>query len=175
MRIIIDGYNMIRQSADLVRYERSSLEEGRKALIKLLHSYRATRPHRITVVFDGWAGGGPVEERDIQMGIEVVYSPIGKKADEIIKRLVTKSGEEVLVVTSDREISTYVFRQGKSAVSSREFEEIIRKRISARSPIYYSETQGDSEDEGIRKIKKKGPSHRLSKKERELKRLLSKL
>ncbi len=34
MHIIIDGYNLIRQSDALRRYERLSLEEGRNALIR---------------------------------------------------------------------------------------------------------------------------------------------
>ncbi|MCX7815890.1 MAG: NYN domain-containing protein [Syntrophales bacterium] len=174
MRIIIDGYNMIRQSMDLARYERSSLEAGRKALIRLLSNYRTVRPHRITVVFDGWGGGEPEEMRDLQMGIEIVYSPLGKKADDVIKHLVTKLGEEVLVVTSDREIATYVQRHGKSAINSHQFEDIIRQRISSRSYISFPTTEVDREDRPL-KAKKKGPSHRLSKKEKELRKLLNQL
>ena len=39
MFILIDGYNLIRQSDTLRRYERKSLEEGRRALIAKLVEY----------------------------------------------------------------------------------------------------------------------------------------
>ena len=64
MHILIDGYNLIRQSVDLKRFERQSLEAGRKALIDWLSRYRQRKGHRITVVFDGWVSGSPQEERD---------------------------------------------------------------------------------------------------------------
>jgi len=59
MHIIIDGYNLIRASADLKRRERQSLEEGRRALIAFLTPYRAQSGHRITIIFDGWKDGAP--------------------------------------------------------------------------------------------------------------------
>ncbi|MBN1828305.1 MAG: NYN domain-containing protein, partial [Deltaproteobacteria bacterium] len=57
MHIIIDGYNFIRQSDRLRRFERISLEEGRKQLLRTVGEYRKLRGHKITVVFDGWGGG----------------------------------------------------------------------------------------------------------------------
>ena len=56
MHIIVDGYNLIRQSDTFRHSERKSLEEGRNALIRSLAGYRKLRGHRITVVFDGWVG-----------------------------------------------------------------------------------------------------------------------
>ena len=63
MHILIDGYNLIRQSINLRRFERQSLEAGRKALIAWLSEYRNRKDHRITVVFDSWESGQPQEER----------------------------------------------------------------------------------------------------------------
>jgi len=48
MHILIDGYNLIRQSVDLKRFERQSLEAGRKALIAWLARYHSRKDHRIT-------------------------------------------------------------------------------------------------------------------------------
>ena len=70
MHLIIDGYNLIRQSDVLRSHERQGLEAGRKALIRMLAGYRRVMGHRITVVFDGWLGGPPQEERDREAGIE---------------------------------------------------------------------------------------------------------
>jgi len=89
MHIIIDGYNLIRQSDALRRMERTSLEAGRKALIRRLVPYRRSRGHRISVVFDGWQNGPACEERDREQGIDILYSCRGERADDLIKRMIS--------------------------------------------------------------------------------------
>ena len=117
MHIIVDGYNLIRQSITFRQFEKKSLEEGRNALLRSLAGYRKLRDHRITVVFDGWVAGSPKEERDLAGGVEIIYSRLGEKADEVIKRLLAKGDEEILVVSSDREIVVFATRRGKSAMA----------------------------------------------------------
>jgi predicted RNA-binding protein with PIN domain len=164
MHIIVDGYNLIRQSDTFRHSEMKSLEEGRKALIRSLVGYRKLRDHRITVVFDGWEGGSPTEERDLASGVEIIYSRLGEKADEVIKRLLEKRGEEVLVVTSDREIALFAARRGQSAVPSADFDALL-ERCAAGSSVNLPDRE-DPDDEEQRGLKRKGPSRRLSKQER---------
>ncbi len=125
MHIIIDGYNLIRQSDNLRRAERSTLEEGRHALIRFLVPYRERKGHRLTVVFDGWEAGSPQEERDREGGIDILYSRRGEKADEVIKRLAAQAREETVVVTSDRGIAHFVERCGGTVVASPVFAAIV--------------------------------------------------
>jgi len=173
MRIIVDGYNLIRLSG-FRQYERISLEEGRKALIRSLAAYRKKRGHSITVVFDGWLGGSPNEERDCEEGLEIIYSRIGEKADEVIKRLAARGEEEVTIVTSDREIATYAAHRGKSVVSSATFEALLEGTASApanaESNLPFSAQSSkwklDEEEEDDGKAKKKGPARRLSRQKR---------
>ena len=168
MHIIVDGYNLIRQSDTLRCCERISLEEGRRALVRSLADYRKLRGHRITVVFDGWEGGSPTEERDRAGGLEIIYSRLGEKADEVIKRLVTAGSDEILVVTSDREIVTFAARRGKTSIASRAFAERI-ERIAA-GPLSDTDTPGekqeDKDDDCRAAAKQKGPARRLSKQKR---------
>jgi predicted RNA-binding protein with PIN domain len=164
MHIIVDGYNLIRLT-ELREYERASLEEGRKALTRLLAEYRKNRGHSVTVVFDGWIDGSFNEERDRMQGVEIIYSRRGEKADEVIKRLIEKAGEEITVVTSDREISTYAAHQGRSAVASPIFFALMKSKLSA-VPEAKEDRYRDEEDNGQGKAKKKGPSRKLSKKKR---------
>jgi predicted RNA-binding protein with PIN domain len=168
MHIIVDGYNLIRQSDAFRRYERISLEEGRRALVRSLADYRKLRGHRITVVFDGWEGGSPTEERDRAGGVEIIYSRLGEKADEVIKRLLQTASEEILVVTSDREIVTFAARRGKTSIASLAFAESL-ERIAA-GPLSDADTSVETEEEedGDRHAaaKKKGPARRLSKQKR---------
>jgi predicted RNA-binding protein with PIN domain len=168
MHIIVDGYNLIRQSDTFRQSERKSLEEGRNALIRSLAGYRKLRGHRITVVFDGWVGGSPAEERDLAGGVEIIYSRLGEKADEVIKRLLAKGDEELLVVTSDREIATFAVRRGKSAVTSAAFEERLERSTAESLPAESDDTDDADADEDDDRpgMKKKGPSRRLSKQQR---------
>ncbi|HVO64842.1 MAG TPA: NYN domain-containing protein [Syntrophales bacterium] len=169
MHIIIDGYNLIRQSDSLRRYERLSLEEGRKALIRFMAGYRKNKGHKVTIVFDGWENGPAEEERDRQEGIDIIYSRRGEKADDVIKRNVEKQGEEIVVVTSDRDIADFVTRRGVTAISSREFEEFTC-RLQTGLPDSSSYIEGrydkDKDDEITANVKRKGPSKRLSRKKK---------
>ncbi|HYA13945.1 MAG TPA: NYN domain-containing protein [Syntrophales bacterium] len=169
MHILIDGYNLIRQSDSLRRHERLSLEEGRRALIRFMAGYRKQKGHKVTVVFDGWENGPIEEERDRQGGIDIIYSRRGEKADDVIKRYVERPGEEIIVVTSDRGIADFVIRRGVTAISSHEFEEFAQ-RLQSGPPDSSSYTEGrydkDKDDEITTNIKKKGPSRRLSRKKK---------
>jgi predicted RNA-binding protein with PIN domain len=177
MHIIIDGYNLIRQSVSLRRHEKSGLEEGRKALLRWLEPYRRCRNHQVTVVFDGWIGGSCTEERDREGGMDVIYSRRGEKADEVVKRLAGSAGEEILVVSSDREIASFVERRGKTVISAPDFEVAVDRitRMDLSGDVGgIGEEAGDDEDLP-RSAGKRGPSRRLSKKERAYRQRVGKL
>jgi len=166
MHIIIDGYNLIRQSVALKHFERSGLEAGRKELLRLLFLYRKSKGHRITVVFDGWMSGPPVEEREMEGGITVVYSRRGEKADEVIKRMAGKGEEETVVVTSDRDLATSISRRGSTAIPSPAFESRL---YAAEAVLRHGREEGDderSDEEMNRGTKKKGPARKISKKKK---------
>jgi predicted RNA-binding protein with PIN domain len=172
MLILIDGYNLIRQSDTLRSYERKSLEAGRKALIAKLVEYGNKRAHQITVVFDGWKSGSADEGRDREGKIDIIYSHYGERADDVIKRIAERTMEEVVVVSSDHEISSYVSKLGKTPLSSPEFEIIMNKIISS-SPEQIPLTRRDDIHE--RQSKKKGPSRRLSRAKRQTQTKIKKL
>jgi predicted RNA-binding protein with PIN domain len=165
MHIIVDGYNLIRYS-DIFRHsERKSLEEGRNALLRSLAAYRKIRGHRMTVVFDGWKGGSPSEERDLAGGVEVIYSRLGEKADEVIKRLLLEGSEESLVVTSDREIAVFATRRGKTAIGAAAFDALLAR--TGEEPVLAAASGACAEEEDERSgMKKRGPARRISKQKR---------
>ncbi len=161
-RIIIDGYNLIRQSPELRRYDSDDITRGREQLLSMLGSYRALKPCPMTVVFDGWHEGALTEQHVREKGIEVIYSRRGEKADEVIKRLVSKSQDALIVVTSDSEITHYCKGRRCEVIPSPLFEE---KVAFAR---YAAQKGGLDNDEPLspRTTRKKGPSKKLPKAKR---------
>lgn len=171
MHIIIDGYNLIRQSDALVELDRRDLQSGRDALIDMLAAYRKWKAHPITVVFDGTGAPEFSDRRDRRKGIRIRFSRRGETADAVIRRMAAADRERALVVTSDRAVADYAASCGADAVDSPTFEARIRMASAV------SETGPDEiEHEGwTPTTRKKGPSRRLSKKDRRKRKKLRKL
>lgn len=165
VHVVVDGYNLIRKSAELSAKEELSLEHGRQALIERLRQYKRIRGHRITVVFDGANKGVLAEEPAQQKGIRIIYSRQGETADAVIKRICRDKGEKVLVVTSDRELANYAEGCGSVAMGSEDFEAKVEMALYANFKGVEEEDEegGWSPDKGT---SKKGPARKLSKKER---------
>ena len=163
VHIIIDGYNLIRQSAELSLPDRRDLQHGREALLELLAAYKKIKRHHITVVFDGTDAYSFYRQRDQTNGIKILFSRRGETADTVIKRMVEREREGALVVSSDRDVAGFAASQKAATVSSPDFME---KLIMAS----WSKEKGINPDDEMTgwnpTTRKKGPSRRLSKKER---------
>jgi predicted RNA-binding protein with PIN domain len=169
MHLIIDGYNLLHSSHSLTRLNSVQLRWERDRLIDQLSAYLKLKPFRITVVFDGWLGGWAAEKRESKRGVEVIYSRLGEKADEVIKRLVREKGSGAIVITSDRDISKFAERIGAAVIPSEQFQE----KLEVSSCRVEGCLEEDEEEE--KGTKKKGLSRRLSKKERRARAALKKL
>jgi predicted RNA-binding protein with PIN domain len=170
VHIIIDGYNLIRQSSQWSRLDLQEMQLGREALLSALAEYKKKKAHRITVVFDAADVPGIMDRRDKVRGISVTFSGPGQSADNVIKRMSAELGEKALVVSSDREIIEYAAGRGAAVISSPDFE----MRLSM---ALYGESPGeDGEDTGWKPTtRKKGPGRRLPKRRRKNQSKLRKL
>lgn len=168
MHLIIDGYNLIRQSPDLQRLEARELEAGREALLERLAPYHRRSRHQITVVFDGWQGGHRVESRDRRQGILVIYSRLGERADEVIKRLLSRDRERAVVVSSDRELQDCARQVGATWINAARFAAL---HLLPGKPPAPDETDEPGPKNGL----KKGPARRLPKAQRRRQQRLKKL
>ena len=90
IHIIIDGYNLIRQSTALSRLDQQDIMLGRDALVDMLAAYRKIKPHRITVVFDGRHSPAFSQKRDQKKGIAIRFSRRGESADDLSRHFGTK-------------------------------------------------------------------------------------
>jgi hypothetical protein len=172
LHLIIDGYNLIRQSPELLRHEKKDLEKGRAMLLRNLIAYQRIKRHAITVVFDGWAEGDVFERRGKEGGIEIIFSRRGEKADEVIKRLAAQKKGAITVVTSDRDLG-YSCAEVCMVVSSSEF-------LAKMELVHYSHQKSEVNEKEdnkpyLRTTKKKGPSKRAPKSTRHRQSLLKKL
>jgi predicted RNA-binding protein with PIN domain len=113
--ILIDGYN-------LIGIAHKDLEKVRKDLIQKLYEYTQIKGHNITLVFDGWKNGQLKETITKLGGLTIIYSKLGEKADSVIKKILSSSTKQWIVVSSDREISDFAERKDFAAVSADEFE-----------------------------------------------------
>ena len=162
IHIIIDGYNLIRQSNSFSDLDRHDIQLGREALLDTLAAYQRIKRHKITVVFDGTKAPYFSLHENRVKGIRVKFSRKGESADSLIKRMVDREREKALVVSSDLDVVNFAAIKRAATIRSSDFEEKIEMAV-------YMDTKGvEREDQGgwIPTTKKKGPSRRLSKRKR---------
>jgi predicted RNA-binding protein with PIN domain len=162
IHIVIDGYNLIRQSNSLSALDRQDLQLGREALLDMLSAYKRIKGHTITVVFDGINAPQFSQHKDRIKGIKVKFSRRGESADAVIKRMTAQLREKALVVSSDLDVIHFAASKGSATINSPGFEEKMAMAV-------YMDTKGmESEEAGgwVPTTKKKGPGRRLSKKKR---------
>lgn len=158
LHLVIDGYNLIRQSKRLSLLEHTSLQDGREALVEGLAHYRKVKPCPITVVFDAADAHNLGEVRSRQKGINIVFSRPGESADRVIKRLVTQEGERAVVVTSDREVADFASEYGAATIGSLEFEN--RMKMAMQPGLSMTDFAEEEHAGWTPTTKKKGPSRR---------------
>ena len=158
MRIVIDGYNLIRRIPELRALDRDDLEAGRVGLASELSTYRAGKGHPITVVFDGadsiHLGGGSEKVA----GITIRYSARGQSADQVIQKM-CREGQADLIVTGDREIIDVAMKAGVTVVSPDLFWDKVQEEM-------YRRFKGEEDEEGERGKGKGERGRKLSKEQR---------
>ncbi len=162
VHIIIDGYNLIRQSNKLSDIDQRDIQSGRESLLDILAAYKKIKHHKITVVFDGANAPSFLLHKDKIKGIKILFSRHGELADSVIKRMAAAEKEKALIVSSDMDIVDYAESHGAATISSLRFEE----KITMSSYIDIGGADMEHYSGWIPTTRKKGPSRRLSKKKR---------
>jgi len=171
MHIIIDGYNLVRQSRELSELDRADIARGREALIEKLAAYRRFKPHRMTVVFDGAGAPALSPGRDRMKGIGIVFSRGGETADAVIGRMARQEGETALVVSSDQAVVRSAQASGAAVIASPEFE----ARMAMAGALEAGEPTQENQPARRVSTRKKGAGRRLPKRLRQNQRRTAKL
>lgn len=153
----------------MIGISHKDLKKQRDELVDSLIAYRKKKGHEITVVFDGWKTGEFQESRSKTGGVTVIYSRLGEKADSVIKGIIGSERRGWIVITSDRDISDHAWKYGAVPVSSENFTRIFTKHKQD-----YPANE-EYEDMEYQEHRRKGSPRKLSKKEKAIRRALSKL
>lgn len=121
--VLVDGYSVLHAWPQLARSAGRSLEKRRAALLEIMAQYADQSGRRLTVVFDGYNAKHKPESATHPSGLEVIFSPKGKTADEVIERAVAQAPgrANILVVTSDGVERQIVQTLGASCLSAEAF------------------------------------------------------
>src|SRR5688572_25174958 len=167
MHLIIDGYNLLAVTEGTGALPRHS-DIARESLLEKLAGYRHRKGHALTVVFDGWQTGQPIESREHRAGVQVIYSKRGERADQVIQRLARAYGPDCAVVSSDHEIVNAAKAHGALVMGAQEFAEKLHLRISSEgsAAIPYKELAPDERLSARRGPDKKGNPRKLPKAQR---------
>ena len=122
MIIIIDAYNYLK---NVLRVSFVPPHEI-KSCLQLYKKYTTLRSNQIIFVFDA----GPYDQVTIENNgrdVEIYYSGSWKSADDVIKDLVIKmKQDDILVVTSDREICAFADVHNIVSIGVIDFHEILQ-------------------------------------------------
>jgi predicted RNA-binding protein with PIN domain len=129
MKLIIDGYNVLKQ-----RHSNESVtEQQRKSFLSELVRYKKQKKHKIMVVFDG--GDSPWPYREDFSGIEIVYSGTQKDADHFIKNYVSYYRKELLMVSSDNELSLWASENQVASIGATDFYAILQRSLHTQAKL----------------------------------------
>lgn len=128
MLIIIDAYNILKQ---VIKNSFIS-ENQRQEFINNLKNYANITKNNIILVFDGGYDYPTKSEKD---RITIVYSGRKSTADQYIKNYINylinnNSGNNILVVSSDRKINQKAFENKIISMDSLEFYKLIKDKIT---------------------------------------------
>ena len=167
LHVIVDGYNLLAQTSRTGGGVSLHSEQAREDLVRELAVYHQRKSHAVTVVFDGWQHGWGTERREHRLGLEVIFSRRGEKADQVIQRLAAEFGSECAVVSSDREIIDFARVQGAFVMKAQEFVGKLREASNAVGGSLHKELDTGEDRRPQRGAEKRGNPRKLPKAQRQ--------
>lgn len=166
--ILIDGYNVIRNTPGLLSAHESSGAAGREALLaQVVAKYRHT-PHTVVVVFDGDGASERVEAVPRSGRIRVIFTARGQTADDTLVRLAAEAqatGTRVKLVSKDGELVQRANAHDAQSARPEQLAELLNqpsrdvvKKYQHRTAVQaqWDTCDVDDEDSG-RRVKKGNP------------------
>ncbi len=123
LNYIIDGNNLIGKISSLMQLQKKDKQASREKLVNILDRFFSNKKAHVTLHLDGHSGLGINSTR-----MKIVYSE-NQTADERIKKQIaqSKSPRNIIVVTSDSNISQFAKVCSSNVILSEIFAAEIRK------------------------------------------------
>lgn len=138
MLLLIDGYNLLKNILKTSFVEPKKIE----IFIGWLMDYAKIKHHEILIFFDGGPYDRPTyEKKDSRVSIQ--YTGYRKSADDAIKDYLRNTNlNNVLVVTSDRDINLFAQSLGVNSIDSEAFN-ILLKESKIKSKFILGKSQAE--------------------------------
>lgn len=137
MIIVVDAYNLLHA---MPSYKKTLTDQERNRFIKQLGLYGRRKDHKMVVVFDGGCFEWPNKEK--LHSVYVVYSGIHESADDYIKEYLHQHcSQELLLVSSDREINRVADHLSIASINSFDFYQLLKEALREKGSV-----GGSSED-----------------------------
>lgn len=121
MQLLLDGYNILKK----IKKTAYITDVERQKFIKQLNNYVHKKKLSIIVVFDGGPDNWPTVTK-INNYLAIVYSGIRDTADDYIKKYIdSHKGNEILLVSSDRELVMYARQYSIPSLDSYDFSQFL--------------------------------------------------
>jgi len=131
MIIVVDAYNLLHA---MPSYKKTLTDQERNRFIKQLGMYGRRKDHKMVVVFDGGRFEWPNKEK--LHSAYVVYSGIHESADDYIKEyLHLHRAQEMLLVSSDREINRVADHLGIASINSFDFYQLLKDALQEKGSV----------------------------------------
>ncbi len=133
VRILIDGYSLLHHWGELAPGQPRYSAAARDVLIDRLRQYQDAIGTPLTIIFDGNnAPSQPSAAPSSCRELEILYSSLGKTADELIERTTARLREygEVCVVTNDFAEQDTILSLGGFPVGCEHFIRQVEQALS---------------------------------------------
>lgn len=131
MVIIVDAYNYIKQVVQVSFAHERTIQD----IVRQFIEYANLRKNEIILVFDA----GPYQRvtyEQVHPSVQIWYSGEYASADDVIKDLVDeKKAQDILIVTSDREICAYATLHNIVSIGSPEFAYVFSRVVQASQKV----------------------------------------
>ena len=145
---IIDANNVIHRHPELREHARKDIEGAGERFIALVSGFSGKGRKKVVLVFDGTRGRRVSGTQPVQ----VIVPESGENADLTIKKLVDKSKNprNIVVVSSDAEVTRYGKLNGCRIMSAEEFITMISRRENSPGDEKPSSVSGTEKENWLR-------------------------
>ena len=129
--LLVDGYNVIFAWKELKELADINIDGARGQLMDIVSNYQSIKGCNLILVFDAYRVQGHKTEIAEYHNIHVVYTKEAETADQYIEHFAHEHAKNynITVATSDGLEQIIIRGQGCQLISSREFEEEIRRTL----------------------------------------------